>query len=30
LETMANEYKQAWEIQDRNPENPSVIDDDWE
>ncbi len=30
LETMANEYKQAWEIEDRNPENPSVIDDDWE
>jgi hypothetical protein len=27
---MANEYKQAWEIEDRNPENPSVIDDDWE
>jgi len=24
------EYKQAWEIEDRNPENPSVIDDDWE
>jgi hypothetical protein len=30
LEAMANEYKQAWEIEDRNPENPSVIDDDWE
>ena len=30
LDTMANEYKQAWEIEDRNPENPSVIDDDWE
>ena len=30
LELMATSYKQPWEAQDRNPENPSVIDEDWE
>ena len=30
LDLMATQYKQPWEAQDRNPENPSVIDEDWE
>jgi saccharopine dehydrogenase-like NADP-dependent oxidoreductase len=30
LDLMATAYKQPWGLQDRNPENPSVIDDDWE
>jgi hypothetical protein len=27
---MSTAYKQPYGIQDRNPENPSVIDEDWE
>jgi len=27
LDLMATQYKQPWEAQDRNPENPSVIDE---
>jgi hypothetical protein len=30
LDLMSTAYKQPWGMQDRNPENPSVIDDDWE
>ena len=29
LDLMSTEYKQPWGSQDRNPENPSVIDADW-
>jgi hypothetical protein len=27
---MSTAYKQPFGVQDRNPENPSVIDEDWE
>ena len=30
LDLMSTAYKQPWGLQDRNPENPSVIDDEWE
>ena len=30
LDLMSTEYKQPWGSQDRNPENPSVIDANWE
>lgn len=30
LDLMSTAYKQPYGIQDRNPENPSVIDEDWE
>jgi saccharopine dehydrogenase-like NADP-dependent oxidoreductase len=30
LDLMSNVYKQPYGVQDRNPENPSVIDEDWE
>jgi saccharopine dehydrogenase-like NADP-dependent oxidoreductase len=30
LDLMSTEYKQPWGSQDRNPENPSVIDANWQ
>ena len=30
LDLMSTAYKQPYGVQDRNPENPSVIDEDWE
>ena len=30
LDLMSTVYKQPYGVQDRNPENPSVIDEDWE
>ena len=30
LDLMSTGYKQPYGVQDRNPENPSVIDEDWE